>query len=149
MCTVHYVCTTAVLLLNWVGEENDPFSTFGKIMVEMASIQYSNSIGFHFISLSEKEIKKKKKVKKKRWMTTWKSIQSTKWSRKCKGFFGPTIYMMDLAQPFNRWKLSVLFKKYSVAGTWTRVSRVRAEYPNQLDYNGPLFFLSMSKLISI
>ena len=27
-------------------------------------------------------------------------------------------------------------KKFSVAGTWTRVSRVRAEYPNQLDYNG-------------
>ena len=29
---------------------------------------------------------------------------------------------------------SFLFR--SVAGTWTRVSRVRAEYPNQLDYNG-------------
>ena len=28
--------------------------------------------------------------------------------------------------------------KNSVAGTWTRVSRVRAEYPNQLDYNGLL-----------
>ena len=27
-------------------------------------------------------------------------------------------------------------KLFSVAGTWTRVSRVRAEYPNQLDYNG-------------
>ena len=27
-------------------------------------------------------------------------------------------------------------KIFSVAGTWTRVSRVRAEYPNQLDYNG-------------
>jgi hypothetical protein len=27
-------------------------------------------------------------------------------------------------------------KKHSVAGTWTRVSRVRAEYPDQLDYNG-------------
>ena len=27
-------------------------------------------------------------------------------------------------------------KKNSVAGTRTRVSRVRAEYPNQLDYNG-------------
>ena len=27
----------------------------------------------------------------------------------------------------------------SVAGTWTRVSRVRAEYPNQLDYNGWCF----------
>ena len=27
-------------------------------------------------------------------------------------------------------------KRDSVAGTWTRVSRVRAEYPNQLDYNG-------------
>jgi hypothetical protein len=26
--------------------------------------------------------------------------------------------------------------KISVAGTRTRVSRVRAEYPNQLDYNG-------------
>ena len=26
----------------------------------------------------------------------------------------------------------------SVAGTWTRVSRVRAEYPNQLDYNGDI-----------
>ena len=26
----------------------------------------------------------------------------------------------------------------SVAGTWTRVFRVRAEYPNQLDYNGML-----------
>ena len=24
----------------------------------------------------------------------------------------------------------------SIAGSWTRVSRVRAEYPNQLDYNG-------------
>ena len=29
-------------------------------------------------------------------------------------------------------------KKNSVAGTRTRVSRVRAEYPNQLDYNGVL-----------
>ena len=28
------------------------------------------------------------------------------------------------------------FSNISVAGTWTRVSRVRAEYPNQLDYNG-------------
>ena len=28
--------------------------------------------------------------------------------------------------------------KSSVAGTQTRVSRVRAEYPNQLDYNGLL-----------
>ena len=27
-------------------------------------------------------------------------------------------------------------QKVSVAGTWTRVSRVRAEYPNHLDYNG-------------
>ena len=27
-------------------------------------------------------------------------------------------------------------RKFSVAGTRTRVSRVRAEYPNQLDYNG-------------
>ena len=27
-------------------------------------------------------------------------------------------------------------KNISVAGTWTRVSRVRAEYPDQLDYNG-------------
>ena len=27
-------------------------------------------------------------------------------------------------------------QKVSVAGTRTRVSRVRAEYPNQLDYNG-------------
>jgi hypothetical protein len=27
-------------------------------------------------------------------------------------------------------------QKNSVAGTRTRVSRVRAEYPNQLDYNG-------------
>ena len=24
----------------------------------------------------------------------------------------------------------------SNAGSWTRVSRVKAEYPNQLDYNG-------------
>ena len=24
----------------------------------------------------------------------------------------------------------------SIAGTWTRVARVKAEYPNQLDYNG-------------
>jgi hypothetical protein len=28
--------------------------------------------------------------------------------------------------------------KNSVAGTRTRVSRVRAEYPDQLDYNGML-----------
>ena len=27
-------------------------------------------------------------------------------------------------------------KTISVAGTWTRVFRVRAEYPDQLDYNG-------------
>ena len=27
-------------------------------------------------------------------------------------------------------------QKNSVAGTWTRVFRVRAEYPDQLDYNG-------------
>jgi hypothetical protein len=27
-------------------------------------------------------------------------------------------------------------EKHSVAGTRIRVSRVRAEYPNQLDYNG-------------
>ena len=24
----------------------------------------------------------------------------------------------------------------SIAGTWTRVARVKAEYPNQLEYNG-------------
>ena len=24
----------------------------------------------------------------------------------------------------------------SIAGSWTRVARVKAEYPNQLDYNG-------------
>jgi hypothetical protein len=29
-------------------------------------------------------------------------------------------------------------KKSSVAGTRTRVFRVRAEYPDQLDYNGSL-----------
>lgn len=29
--------------------------------------------------------------------------------------------------------------KISVAGTRTRVSRVRAEYPNHLDYNGSLY----------
>jgi hypothetical protein len=41
-------------------------------------------------------------------------------------------------------------KNSSVAGTRTRVSRVRAEYPDQLDYNGMLYlgsshiyFLSM------
>ena len=26
--------------------------------------------------------------------------------------------------------------RVSNAGSWTRVSRVKAEYPNQLDYNG-------------
>jgi hypothetical protein len=30
-------------------------------------------------------------------------------------------------------------KRYSDAGTRTRVARVRAEYPNQLDYIGQLF----------
>ena len=29
---------------------------------------------------------------------------------------------------------------YSVAGTWTRVFRVRAEYPDQLDYNGFIYY---------
>lgn len=33
-------------------------------------------------------------------------------------------------------------KKNSVAGTRTRVSRVRAEYPNQLDYNGCVLGIS-------
>jgi hypothetical protein len=38
----------------------------------------------------------------------------------------------------GRYCNSYIFKreKNSVAGTRTRVSRVRAEYPNQLDYNG-------------
>ena len=43
-------------------------------------------------------------------------------------------------------------RKHSVAGTWTRVSRVRAEYPNQLDYNGLLktlkYVLIVNKLNS-
>ena len=30
----------------------------------------------------------------------------------------------------------VEYYQHSIAGSWTRVSRVRAEYPNQLDYNG-------------
>ena len=37
-------------------------------------------------------------------------------------------------------------KKASVAGTWTRVSRVRAEYPNQLDYNGFVIYVSSMSL---
>jgi hypothetical protein len=37
----------------------------------------------------------------------------------------------------SRWAAKTLKKiRNSVAGTRTRVSRVRAEYPNQLDYNG-------------
>ena len=34
--------------------------------------------------------------------------------------------------------LKIANEKISVAGTRTRVSRVRAEYPNQLDYNGSM-----------
>ena len=37
-----------------------------------------------------------------------------------------------------------LHAKHSATGTRTRVARVRAEYPNQLDYSGPsLFFLCL------
>ena len=34
----------------------------------------------------------------------------------------------------------------SIAGSWTRVSRVRAEYPNELDYNGCHFVISLNPL---
>ena len=34
-------------------------------------------------------------------------------------------------------------EKSSVAGTWTRVFRVRAEYPDQLDYNGLVIIFSI------
>ena len=34
------------------------------------------------------------------------------------------------------WKEMQLRKKYSATGTRARVARVRAEYPNQLDYSG-------------
>jgi hypothetical protein len=37
--------------------------------------------------------------------------------------------------------------KNSVAGTRTRVSRVRAEYPNQLDYNGYILSLSFIPIV--
>ena len=42
-----------------------------------------------------------------------------------------------------------IFKRdlFSVAGTWTRVFRVRAEYPDQLDYNG--FVEDMSNSFNI
>jgi hypothetical protein len=40
---------------------------------------------------------------------------------------------MNEAHNKGRWPK---IKINSVAGTRTRVSRVRAEYPNQLDYNG-------------
>ena len=42
----------------------------------------------------------------------------------------------------------LLKKPISVAGTWTRVSRVRAEYPNQLDYNGWCFLSSTIYIIN-
>ena len=34
----------------------------------------------------------------------------------------------------------------SIAGSWTRLYRVRAEYPNQLDYNGCYFVMSLNLL---
>ena len=40
--------------------------------------------------------------------------------------------------------MSCVVVRYSNAGSWTRVSRVKAEYPNQLDYNG-----TYSAIISI
>jgi hypothetical protein len=38
--------------------------------------------------------------------------------------------------PFAPQKLIVYYIKTSATGTRTRVARVRAEYPNQLDYSG-------------
>ena len=51
---------------------------------------------------------------------------------------GTVISKHSFRAPAQRVKMEL---KNSVAGTWTRVSRVRAEYPNQLDYNGLLTIL--------
>ena len=49
----------------------------------------------------------------------------------------PLSFVLDGGRHIFRWqKIKGEKKISSVAGTRTRVSRVRAEYPNQLDYNG-------------
>ena len=44
---------------------------------------------------------------------------------------------------FYTWYVAAINGYLSIAGSLTRASRVRAGYPNQLDYNGGHFVMSL------